>query len=290
MINTYKIDETKNYIKYRTLLPLPIEIVLEYERQQEENKPANGEDYYCLLSISKQEAAVGVEKMLDIVVNGQKKLLSVKIPAGIKDGTYIRYKEKGPEGKNGGKNGNIYVKISVDMIKATEKQLQETSLHINFMDAVHGIEKNISVIAKEKCETCNGTGVYQNKICQNCKGLGFIVANKMLKVKIPAGIDDGQIVKINNEILYEPVKVRIHVASNPKFERNGVHVHTNKYISKQMAKEGGIIPIETVHGIHLLQMEGPIQQGTRMCIKNKGIPYLKNPEAFGDHYVTFLVW
>lgn len=290
MLNTYSLDETKNYIKYRTIIALPKEVLLEYDRCQETCNPIQGENLYTILRISKTEAAYGAEKLLDVVINGQKKRLSVKIPLGIKDGTYIRFKERGQVGSHGGKNGDIYVKVLVEYEMAMEKPLQETSLSLNFMDAVHGIEKQVSVLAKVKCESCGGTGMQANTICQQCKGQGCIVSNKVYKVQIPAGIDEGQILRINNENLIEPVKVCIHILPNAKFQRNGVNVHSNKYISKDMAQKGGTIPIETVQGIHLLQMEGPIKQGKRICIKNKGIPYLKNPKALGDHYVTFLIW
>lgn len=114
---------------------------------------------------------------------------------------------------------------------------------------------------------------------------------KSLDVNIPAGIGDGQTIRLKGQgasgsagagdALIE-VKVRPH----PHFRREGRDIYADVPISLQEAVQGGKVEIETVHGAVAMTVPKWTNGGARMRLKGKGIPATKSEPA-GDHYVVF---
>ena len=214
-----------------------------------------------------------------------------------------------------------------------------TSVRISFMEAVSGVEKELTLNLKEPCPTCHGTGaksgtspqmcpkcggkgqviftqqslfgtmrnvqtcpdcggtgkVIKDK-CPDCGGSGYITSRKTIKVSIPAGIDNGQSVRIREK--GEPgvnggprgdLLVEVLVADHPGFIRQDYDIYSVAKMSYAVAALGGSIVIDTVDGQVIYDVKAGTETGARVRLKGKGIPTIRDPKVRGDHYVTLVI-
>ena len=200
-----------------------------------------------------------------------------------------------------------------------------TSVRITFLEAVFGTEKELTLNLKDPCPKCNGTGakpgtspqmcpkcggkgqvvftqqsffgtVRNVQTCPDCGGTGFISSRKTINVTIPAGIDNGQSVRIREK--GEPgvnggprgdLLVEVIVSPHETFEREGFDIFSVVRISYAVAALGGSIMIDTVDGRIVYDVKAGTQTGTQIRFRNKGVPTLRNKEVRGNHYVTLVV-
>ncbi len=145
------------------------------------------------------------------------------------------------------------------------------------------------------CETCNGTGKVPEKPCSKCSGEGRIKDRKSIKVKIPAGIDDGQTIRMEGYGEAGPSGVpsgdlylSIHIKSDHKFHRDGSNIFSESKISFPQAALGTTIEVETVHGDISLKIPSGTQSGKVFKLTERGLPKLHSSRK-GDHFVTVIV-
>ncbi len=145
------------------------------------------------------------------------------------------------------------------------------------------------------CPDCRGSGRIPEQPCDECGGEGRVNAKVELTVNVPAGIDDGQTLRINGEgdagrrgapagDLYVVVRVR----PDERFERDGADIRSQVSIHALDAILGMELPVETVHGKVTLSIPEGTQPGQVLRIKHKGMPVLSS-SRMGDHYVEVLV-
>ncbi len=148
----------------------------------------------------------------------------------------------------------------------------------------------------QPCPDCRGTGKIIEQKCPNCAGTGYTSSKKKIEVTIPAGIDDGQSIRIRGK--GEPgvnggprgdLLVEVRVASNPNFIRQDMDIFSNVEISFAQAALGGDMRIKTVDGEVIYTVRAGTQSGTRVRLKGKGVPSVHNKDVRGDHYVTLTV-
>ena len=146
------------------------------------------------------------------------------------------------------------------------------------------------------CPTCGGTGKVIKEKCPDCKGNGYKQIRKKLSVKIPAGINPGQRVRVPGQ--GEPgvrggqrgdLLVEVQVLESSNFERDGVNLFSTEYISFADAALGGDIKVKTIDGDVLFPIKAGTPTNTRIRLKGKGVPYLDNKERRGDQYTTLVV-
>lgn len=83
--------------------------------KENKNIPAKGENIETEINVKLEDAYYGAEKKISLrTVKGQMKIFSVKVPAGIRNGEKIRLLGQGKEGINGGKNGDLFIKINIE--------------------------------------------------------------------------------------------------------------------------------------------------------------------------------
>lgn len=214
-----------------------------------------------------------------------------------------------------------------------------TSVRITFQEAVFGCEKELELVLKEDCKTCNGTGakpgtspetchscngsgqkvVTQQSLfgmvrnvqtcpecggtgkiikekCTDCRGTGYVSQKKKIAVTIPAGIDDGQSIRIRGK--GEPgvnggprgdLLVEVRVSRHPIFQRQDYNIFSTAPITFAQAALGGEVRISTVDGDVLYDVKPGTQTDTKVRLRGKGVPTLRNKEVRGDHYVTLVV-
>ncbi|UYP01081.1 molecular chaperone DnaJ [Oceanotoga sp. DSM 15011] len=145
------------------------------------------------------------------------------------------------------------------------------------------------------CPTCNGQGKIISKKCSVCDGSGKNYKKERLSVKIPAGIEDGYVLKItgkgNNGLNGGPngdLIVHIKVINNPKFRRNGADLETEIKVDYITAALGGTIKIPTLEGDITEKISEGTNPGTIIRLKNLGLPNFTGKKR-GDIYVKLNV-
>lgn len=148
----------------------------------------------------------------------------------------------------------------------------------------------------QPCPDCHGTGKIIKEKCPDCYGTGYISSKKTIEVSIPAGIDNGQCVRIQGK--GEPginggargdLLVAVMISADPNFERDGYNIFSDVRISYPTAVLGGEIKVKTVDGEVLYEVKPGTASGTRVRLKGKGMPTLRSQSVRGDHYITLIV-
>jgi len=152
-----------------------------------------------------------------------------------------------------------------------------------------------NIQAQSSCSACGGEGQYYSQKCTKCGGSGLYRENIKLKVKIPAGINEGESIRLSGQgeagekgapagDLYLRIKINTHKT----FVRDHYDIRTEAVISVKQAILGDKIDIETVHGSIKLKIPTGTQSGTVFKLKEKGVIKLHN-RGLGDHYVRVVV-
>lgn len=144
------------------------------------------------------------------------------------------------------------------------------------------------------CETCKGKGKVPEKVCSVCRGKGTERRRQSIKVKIPAGIDDGSTIRLKErgEAIGDGVRgdlyVHIRVKAHKKFTREGDIILSEEHISMVDAALGTEIDVETVDGTVRMKVPAGTQSGTDFKLSHHGVPHLR-AESRGPHIVSIIV-
>ena len=152
-----------------------------------------------------------------------------------------------------------------------------------------------NIASTRTCSTCNGEGEVIDSPCSKCHGKGSIRKTKTIEVDIPAGIDNGQMIKLGGQgelgtrggprgDLY----IEVNVQSHPLFTRDGYDVYLEMPITFAQATLGDKIQVPTLDGKVEYEVPEGTQTGTVFRLKGKGIPKLKS-NVRGDQYVKVTV-
>ena len=148
----------------------------------------------------------------------------------------------------------------------------------------------------QACPDCRGTGKIIKERCSDCRGAGFVSVRKKIAVSVPAGIDNGQSIRIRGK--GEPgerggergdLLVEVMVSRHPIFQRQDMDIYSNVPLPFVTAALGGDIRINTVDGDVIYTVAPGTQTDTKVRLREKGVPSLRNKQVRGDHYVTFVV-
>jgi len=148
----------------------------------------------------------------------------------------------------------------------------------------------------QPCPICHGTGKIIKEKCPDCAGTAYITKRKNIQVSVPAGIDNGQSIRIREK--GEPginggprgdLLVEVSVSRHPVFQRSGTDIYSTVSISFAKAALGGDVRISTVDGDVLYTVKAGTQNDTKIRLKGKGVPSLRNRQDRGDHFVTLEV-
>lgn len=222
--------------------------------------PMKGANLRTSVRITFEEAVFGTEKEIELTVKEECKTCH---GAGAKPGT-------SPETcpKCGGKGQVVFTQQS-------------------FFGTVRNVQA---------CPDCGGTGKIIKEKCTDCHGSGFVPMKKRFAVTIPAGIDNGQCKRLAGQ--GEPginggprgdVLVEVIVGQHPIFQRQDTNIYSTVPVSFAVAALGGEVVIDTVDGKVIYDVKAGTQTDTRVRLKGKGVPSLRNKDLRGDHYVTLVV-
>ena len=224
------------------------------------NGPMKGANVRTAVRITFEEAVFGCEKQLDLNLKDE---CTTCHGTGAKPGTST---ETCP--KCGGKGQIVYTQQSL-----------------------FGTVRNV-----QTCPDCNGSGKIVKEKCADCHGSGYITNRKKIAVTIPAGIDNGQSIRIREK--GEPgvnggprgdLLVEVQVERHPIFQRQDMNIYSTAPVTFAQAALGGQIHITTVDGDMAYDIKPGTQTDTKIRLKGKGVPSLRNKNIRGDHYVTLVV-
>lgn len=229
-------------------------------RRRPNNGPMKGANVHASARITFEEAVFGCEKELDLTL---KDVCETCHGTGAKPGT-------SPE---------------------TCSKCHGTGQVVYTQQSMFGTIQNV-----QTCPDCHGTGKVIKDKCPDCRGTGFISNRKKIKVTIPAGIDNGQSIRIREK--GEPgtnggprgdLMVEVVVARHPIFQRQDMNIFSTAPITFAQAALGGEVRISTVDGDVMYDIKPGTQTDTKVRLKGKGVPSLRNKNVRGDHYVTLVV-
>ena len=223
------------------------------------NGPMKGQNVRTTVRITFEEACFGIDKEIDITL---KEECSNCHGTGAKPG-------KWPEtcSKCGGKGQVVFTQQSL-----------------------FGVVRNV-----QSCPDCRGTGKIIKSKCTDCSGTGYVSKRKKISVSIPAGIDNGQCVRIRDK--GEPgvnggsrgdLLVEVLVSRHPLFQRQDRDIYSTAPVTFVQAALGGDVHIKTIDGEVIYNVKPGTQTDTRVRLRNKGVPSLRNKQVRGDHYVTLV--
>ena len=152
------------------------------------------------------------------------------------------------------------------------------------------------VISSQKtCPKCSGKGKIVTNPCTKCNGNGRVRTSKNLSIDIPAGIDNGQMLRVGGQgdagINGGPngnVNVNVHVKSHPIFERDEFDIHCEIPITYTQAVMGDELIVPTIDGDVKYSIGEGTQTGTVFRLRGKGVKKLQRSDR-GDQYVKVVV-
>ena len=148
----------------------------------------------------------------------------------------------------------------------------------------------------QTCPDCHGSGKIIREKCPDCAGTGYISSKKTIQVSIPAGIDNGQSVRIRDKGApgtnggpRGDLLVEVTVSRHPIFQRQDMNIFSTAPISFAQAALGGDVRIKTVDGEVIYTVKPGTKTDTKVRLKGKGVPSVRNPKVRGDQYVTLVI-
>ena len=228
-------------------------------RSSAQNAPRRGENVASRLELTFEEAAFGVEKEVSATrIENCAKCSG----SGSADGAVDTCTRCGGSGQ----------------IRTTQ----------NFM--------GMAMQATSPCPVCSGRGKVIKNPCTTCKGKGKVRRTQKVNVKVPAGVDEGQMVRVHgqgnvgtNGGPAGDLLVEIILKRHKLFERDGANVLCELPISFTQAALGATIEIPTLDGKMTYDLPEGTQTGTTFRLREKGIPYVNNRSRRGDQLVTVVV-
>ena len=151
-------------------------------------------------------------------------------------------------------------------------------------------------VSYSTCQQCGGEGKIISNPCRTCSGTGLVRKKETVRVKIPAGVEDGMQLTMQgqghsakNNGVNGDLLIVINEVEHPDFKRDGNNLMYTKFISVPEAILGGSVEIPCLDGSYKVKVEPGTQSGTILRLKGKGLPSL-NSYGTGDMYVKFVVW
>ncbi len=144
------------------------------------------------------------------------------------------------------------------------------------------------------CKDCSGKGKVPEKACSVCRGSGVKRKEQKIKVKIPAGIDDGSTIRLRErgEAIGDGERgdlyIHIRVKADKKFTREGDLILSEEHISMVDATLGTEIDVETVDGVVTMKIPAGTQSGTDFKLSDHGVPHLRDDRR-GAQIISIVV-
>lgn len=153
-----------------------------------------------------------------------------------------------------------------------------------------------TVMATHTCSTCHGTGTIIDNPCETCRGTGRHSKTKTLDVKIPAGINHGEMLTLRGEGEpgskggpYGDLYIEVSIKPHPIFKREGYKTYCEVPVTFPQVALGADISVPTIDGPYIYKLKEGTQPGELFTIRGKGIPHVNRNTVRGDHIFKVIV-
>uniref|UniRef100_G3V6I5 DnaJ heat shock protein family (Hsp40) member A3 n=1 Tax=Rattus norvegicus TaxID=10116 RepID=G3V6I5_RAT len=137
-------------------------------------------------------------------------------------------------------------------------------------------------VMRSTCRRCGGRGSIITNPCVVCRGAGQAKQKKRVTVPVPAGVEDGQTVRM--PVGKREIFVTFRVQKSPVFRRDGADIHSDLFISIAQAILGGTAKAQGLYETINVTIPAGIQTDQKIRLTGKGIPRI-NSYGYGDHYI-----
>ena len=168
----------------------------------------------------------------------------------------------------------------------------EVDVEVTFDEAFKGATRTFEVQSSGTCPTCRGAGLVRESLCPTCDGSGQVARTNAIEVKIPAGVNTGSKVRVKGQGgagvaggAPGDVVLRIKVAADRRFERDGDDLRVDVDVPLYTALLGGEVIVPTPDGRVALSIPAESQNGRVFRLRKKGMQRLRAkaaPESDGD--------
>lgn len=159
-----------------------------------------------------------------------------------------------------------------------------------FRESRQSILGNFTTV--RECTDCRGTGQVPKEKCKDCAGAGVKKTATEIKVKAPAGIQNGEVVRLTGQgeaiLGGQPgdLYVKLHIKPDPFIKREGLSLTRSLPVKLTDALLGAIYEVETLDGVVPVTVPAGVQHGDTLRIKEKGVP---SPRGRGDFFVKIQI-
>ncbi|MGZ4965005.1 MAG: DnaJ C-terminal domain-containing protein, partial [Limisphaerales bacterium] len=166
----------------------------------------------------------------------------------------------------------------------------EADLMVTLEEATRGAIRSITLRRTTRCPECKGSGIEGRRACPKCGGQGQVQVTETHKVKIPAGVRDGQRLRVAGQ--GEPgtggapsgdLYLRVRLASHPDFRVEGGDLFHDIDLAPWEAALGTNVTVPTLHGSVNIKIPAGTQNGQRLRVRGRGLPAREG--VAGDLYV-----
>lgn len=167
-------------------------------------------------------------------------------------------------------------------------------ISVEFLEMAHGTVREIRYNRPRICASCGGTGRSGRKGCSQCLGSGFVQREERIKVKIPAGAQDGSKVRVAGKGEESApgrsgdLVITLRMIPHPYFRREGNDILLDVPIHYSEAVKGAKIPIPTIDGPVTMSIPPGSSSGRKLRLRGKGVP-APGTTSRGDQYVILQV-
>jgi molecular chaperone DnaJ len=158
---------------------------------------------------------------------------------------------------------------------------------------LHQVSRSVfgEFVRAQPCPDCRGRGLFVDHPCTECNGVGRRIEDRELRVEVPAGIHDGQRIRVSGEghagVLggrAGDMYVLVHVRPDPRFVREGNDIYSQVDLTIVQAALGASVDVETLDGPVPLALPPGVRPGEVRVLRGKGMPVLQG-FGRGDHRV-----
>ena len=167
----------------------------------------------------------------------------------------------------------------LDEMEAGRGQDIEAVLMVTLEEAMNGSVRSISLRRNAACPECRGTGAKGRGVCPSCRGAGLVSITQNHKVKIPAGVRDGQRLRVAGQ--GEPgegggpagdLYLRVRLAGHPDFRVEGGDLYHDLDLAPWEAALGANVSVPALNGALSIKIPPGTQNGQRLRVKGRGLP------------------
>ncbi|KAF6123951.1 DnaJ heat shock protein family (Hsp40) member A3 [Phyllostomus discolor] len=137
-------------------------------------------------------------------------------------------------------------------------------------------------VMRSTCRRCGGRGTIITTPCVVCRGTGQAKQKKKVVIPVPAGVEDGQTVRM--PVGKREIFITFRVQKSPVFRRDGADIHSDLFISIAQAILGGTARAQGLYETINVTIPPGIQTDQKIRMSGKGIPRI-NSYGYGDHYI-----